>query len=524
MKDALHHSSKFNVRPRQSFHFSDTKRNEAARPLESDEQTDYWLGELVSSWLSKPGPTQDCSAQFSSEYARYTCCSCDHTGSSEDMAADHTKIHPSGCFLVCRKPLPGDHIYRWDGHAPGRLYAHHGICVPEVTGVGGVRVVHFHHNQSLNVVQHDPEAVVRCDTLVEFLTPSSWGQASSDHDTTSVQAEPIGAAAYLTVGEDAPLGPDPTLHVPYLLPHLRKDCFPRQEVVARALFALGKEGFGAVSSNCEHFAWWCKTGDWHSTQSLSLGGQAMSVSATVHATGFMMGGPIGLFAAHCFMHAAELSAAAYVCSERWEDLGEAVTSQARRAAAAVGFGESNEAKLCGAQVECCVCAKTGLYEDGCIRLNASKCDHLLCDECLKKHLLAWTDRLAILATTSPCFSPHTPSDSCHDGVSDDDAADLPAVHERTKRQGATSRCLHRVKVSRHSSSDMPAFVLPPHKSSGEWEGVTAICAHPNCWTLMDRVQTALAFQVRMEVFERRKSRSSLQAWSSGDEGEDKETT
>jgi len=42
--------------------------------------------------------------------------------------------------------------------------------------------------------------------------------------------------------------------------------FPREEIVARALGHVGREGYCPVFDNCEHFTTWCATGHWASRQ------------------------------------------------------------------------------------------------------------------------------------------------------------------------------------------------------------------------------------------------------------------
>jgi hypothetical protein len=42
--------------------------------------------------------------------------------------------------------------------------------------------------------------------------------------------------------------------------------FTPQETVARARSRLGEQGYDLVANNCEHFAWWCKTGEARSEQ------------------------------------------------------------------------------------------------------------------------------------------------------------------------------------------------------------------------------------------------------------------
>jgi hypothetical protein len=42
--------------------------------------------------------------------------------------------------------------------------------------------------------------------------------------------------------------------------------FPGEEIVARALGQVGREGYCPVFDNCEHFTTWCATGHWASRQ------------------------------------------------------------------------------------------------------------------------------------------------------------------------------------------------------------------------------------------------------------------
>ncbi len=46
-----------------------------------------------------------------------------------------------------------------------------------------------------------------------------------------------------------------------------ESCLDAEEVVKRALSRVGDVGYDVLSNNCEHFAWWCKTGDHRSRQS-----------------------------------------------------------------------------------------------------------------------------------------------------------------------------------------------------------------------------------------------------------------
>ena len=49
------------------------------------------------------------------------------------------------------------------------------------------------------------------------------------------------------------------------------ECDPPDTVVSRALNSLGARGFDPLTSNCEHFAVWCKTGRVESSQVSSVG-------------------------------------------------------------------------------------------------------------------------------------------------------------------------------------------------------------------------------------------------------------
>lgn len=45
-----------------------------------------------------------------------------------------------------------------------------------------------------------------------------------------------------------------------------KQCYPPSVVVQRAMSRLGESGYNLFGNNCEHFATWCKTGQWESQQ------------------------------------------------------------------------------------------------------------------------------------------------------------------------------------------------------------------------------------------------------------------
>jgi hypothetical protein len=44
------------------------------------------------------------------------------------------------------------------------------------------------------------------------------------------------------------------------------DAYPAHVVCRRARTRLGERGYNLISRNCEHFATWCKTGEWRSVQ------------------------------------------------------------------------------------------------------------------------------------------------------------------------------------------------------------------------------------------------------------------
>ncbi|NMC20434.1 MAG: lecithin retinol acyltransferase family protein, partial [Thermogutta sp.] len=48
--------------------------------------------------------------------------------------------------------------------------------------------------------------------------------------------------------------------------HAPSECSPAEKVVARALSHVGATGYHLLSGNCEHFATWCKTGRFRSSQ------------------------------------------------------------------------------------------------------------------------------------------------------------------------------------------------------------------------------------------------------------------
>ena len=79
--------------------------------------------------------------------------------------------------------------------------------------------------------------------------------------------------------------------------------FTPDEVVQRALSKVGEDAYNLAMSNCEHFAKWCKYGQFSSTQAEAVGsaagvGGGAGVGAGIGAfiggvAGFVVGGPIG---------------------------------------------------------------------------------------------------------------------------------------------------------------------------------------------------------------------------------------
>lgn len=63
-------------------------------------------------------------------------------------------------------------------------------------------------------------------------------------------------------------------------------CYSDDAVVRRAESRLGEKGYDLVSNNCEHFAYWCKTGKYKSEQvAQAQGGVAGLVQGVVIGTG-----------------------------------------------------------------------------------------------------------------------------------------------------------------------------------------------------------------------------------------------
>lgn len=56
---------------------------------------------------------------------------------------------------------------------------------------------------------------------------------------------------------------------PFKVVH-HKECLEPDEVIRRAIWRLGDQGYGLIFNNCEHFANWCKTGKRISKQTKGL--------------------------------------------------------------------------------------------------------------------------------------------------------------------------------------------------------------------------------------------------------------
>jgi hypothetical protein len=57
------------------------------------------------------------------------------------------------------------------------------------------------------------------------------------------------------------------------------DCYSPSVVVQRAKSKVGQTGYNLFGNNCEHFATWCKTGDWESQQVNNVAGVAGNIGA-----------------------------------------------------------------------------------------------------------------------------------------------------------------------------------------------------------------------------------------------------
>lgn len=74
--------------------------------------------------------------------------------------------------------------------------------------------------------------------------------------------------------------------------------FAPDEIVARALAHVGREGYCPVVANCEHFTTWCATGRSHSRQvEAAVRGVTAVAATTVAIAAAFFGGPAGRAAA-----------------------------------------------------------------------------------------------------------------------------------------------------------------------------------------------------------------------------------
>lgn len=124
------------------------------------------------------------------------------------------------------QPKSGDHIRVFRG-----FYWHHGIYI------GRGRVVHFSGEP---VAKRD--AAVRETTLRHFLADGD-GEVVVHND----------------------------------------DCFPRRVTARRARSRIGTRGYDLALNNCEHFAWWCKTGHSRSKQVEFVGTQPVAANVAMRA-------------------------------------------------------------------------------------------------------------------------------------------------------------------------------------------------------------------------------------------------
>ena len=127
---------------------------------------------------------------------------------------------------------PGDHIYVWRSIF---IYSHHGIY----TGKEGQEVIHSSADQRMSLSESKKSAIIRSTTVKEFcdgskLRLTSYGVSKY---TKSVKAP---GSCYCTLSG------------------------PSDEVIERAESNLknpDKWGhYDLLENNCEHFAFYCKTG------------------------------------------------------------------------------------------------------------------------------------------------------------------------------------------------------------------------------------------------------------------------
>lgn len=261
-------------------------------------------------------------------------------------------------------------MYRWDGASATHLAAQHGICVaskPETAACEPCRVVHFDHDPSLNVLQPDPNGEVRCVLLGEFL---QIGTVVGAPDQTGARRLPRGTRLYF-------------------VPH--SDRLLRQEVVARALWLLGRRGYHPLKRNSEHLANWCKTNIAESLQVWTFAGGALTVSLGVHGAGFALGGMPGLLAASAMMKATKCGTLAYAAGQDTDSLMGEVAKQWNFLGVALGasFGLQPDPANEPVHETCMSCGAPDALKP------SSTCLHHFCKTCMAVHIRKFAN-LAVL--------------------------------------------------------------------------------------------------------------------------------
>lgn len=324
---------------------------------------------------------------------RFACCNCEFRTASEQKAVEHQAEHVQACTWASLWPRGGDHVYRWDGLSPTKLTMHHGIIVPWPDELCGVRVLHFAHDRHLNVLQPDPTAVLRIETVLEFLA----GSASAQEQLEQPQKQSLergealkdASMACKSVVRSAPSVPqrsrvgiiDPLGarrdHPLYAVPYARSEALPRKEVLARALRVVRKTGYHPLTCNSEHVSRWCKTGRFQSSQVVGFMGGACSVALGAHAAGFMLGGLPGMLAASAVVKTTKVTVGAYAGGQNMDSL----KSEASRSVRSVGLAAARE-PLPAAEATCCSCGADANTLGGLI-LASSGCDHASCYTCAR---------------------------------------------------------------------------------------------------------------------------------------------
>lgn len=86
------------------------------------------------------------------------------------------------------------------------------------------------------------------DSIVHF-----WGSGFSDKDSAIVMKSTVLEFEKLAKGKPI-----------YVVNHMQR--LPRNETVRRALSRIGQKNYDILCNNCEHFAYWCVTGNHESPQ------------------------------------------------------------------------------------------------------------------------------------------------------------------------------------------------------------------------------------------------------------------